>query len=353
MSLDVPSKSSVKRAGKTLIRDDVTELDKHEAMALLSKWRSLHNYPINTFQATLRSKVKRLNLKSPIIAQRLKRTPSIIRKLKRFPAMSLASMQDIGGIRIVLATVEDVYRLHDDILNTKRRYDHHAIVPPHDYIAKPKADGYRSLHQVFKYKSPAYPELDGLLIELQIRTKLQHSWATAVETLGMIEQSSFKTGEGAEDFKRFFKLSSAMFSFKEKQPIVSNLESINIKTIANELVELEKELQVYMKLQSIIVTAKHIEKSSDKSDEYHLMELNLSQHTPTLSLIAFTKSQLSQAESLYKVRELETKDDPNIEVVLISAGNLKDIKKAYPNYFLDTQQFIKNLDKTCKEILAI
>lgn len=351
MSLDVPSKSSVKRAGKILMRETSTDADKIEAMALLSQWRSLHNYPINTFQATLRGKVKRLKLKNPIIAQRLKRTPSIIRKLKRFPAMSLASMQDIGGVRIILSNIDDVYRLHEDILNTKRRFEHQPILPPNDYIKDPKDDGYRSLHQVFKYKSPAYPKLDNLLIELQIRTKLQHSWATAVETLGMIEQSSFKTGEGAEDFKRFFMLSSAMFSYKEKQPILPALASADIKSIAKELVKIEQSLQIYRKLQGLIITAKHIERSSDKSADYQLMELNLANEKPSLSLIAFTKSQLSQAESLYKAREVETANNPNIEVVLISAGNFKEIKKAYPNYFLDTQDFIRNLDSVCKSVL--
>ena len=37
------------------------------------------------------------------------------------------------------------------------------------------------------------------------------------------------------------------------------------------------------------------------------------------------------------------KDDPNIAIVLMSAGALKEIKKAYPNYFLDTTAFLKNI----------
>ncbi len=349
--LPVPSKKQVQKAGKKLAKDSTSTDDFNSAMAILSKWRSLHSYPINTFQATLRGKVKRLGFKAPIIAQRLKRTPSIIRKLQRFPSMSLASMQDIGGIRIVLSSIDDVYRLHSDIVRTGGRSKHEPLLPPYDYIKEPKQDGYRSLHQVFKYRSEQYPELNGLQIELQIRTKLQHAWATAVETLGIIEKSSFKTGEGTDEFKRFFMLASSLFSYKEKQPITPALANTDVTDIANELVSLEQELQIFAKLQGLIVTAKQIETASKNSSEYHLMELDTSKEQPTVSLIAFTQSQLAIAENFYKMREIEIQNKPNIELVLISAGNIKDIKKAYPNYFLDTQAFIKSLNSVCKQVL--
>lgn len=350
MAHNVPSREKVKRAGKTLIKADTTPDEYNQAMAVLSQWRALHSYPINTFQAMLRGKVKRLGFKSPIIAQRLKRTPSIVRKLTRFPSMSLSRMQDIGGIRIVLPTVADVYRLHDDIINAEARFEHEPLLPPSDYIQTPKADGYRSLHQVFKYNSSNAPELNGLFIELQIRTKLQHSWATAVETLGLVEKSSFKTGEGADEFKRFFKLASVLFAHHEKEPVIAELADQSPSTWVEQITALEQELQIYAKLTGLIITAKHIDNVSDKTDEYHIMELDTSGDTPEVSLIAFTKSQLAMAEDFYKMREMATQDQPNTEVVLISAGNLKEIKKAYPNYFLDTQDFIKNLKYICQKL---
>ena len=345
----VPSREKVKKAGKVLIKEDATTDEFNDAMAVLSQWRALHSYTINTFQAMLRGKVKQLGFKSHIIAQRLKRTPSIVRKLNRFPSMSLSRMQDIGGIRIVLPNVNDVYRLHKEIITIKARFDHEPILPPVDYIEKPKDDGYRSLHQVFKYKSTIAPELNGLFIELQIRTKLQHSWATAVETLGLVEKSSFKTGEGAEEFKRFFKLASVLFAHHESQPVMNEFANISFLEIASELITLEQDLQIYAKLTGLIITGKHIETSSVKSNEYHVMELNTSDDKREVSLIAFTKAQLELAEEFYKMREIATQDKPNIEVVLIAAGNLKDIKKAYPNYFLDTQEFIKNLKYICNK----
>lgn len=342
--MDIPSKKQVQKAGKALAKNAQGQ-EFIDSMAILSKWRSLHTYPINTFKALLRNRVKKLGFKSPIIAQRLKRTPSIITKLQRFPNMDLSRMQDIGGLRVVLGNVDDVYRLHQSLING--RHQHTPLVPPADYIATPKDDGYRSLHQVFKYHGHDNPQLNGLFIELQIRTKKQHAWATAVETLGILEKSSFKTGQGTDEFKRFFKLASALFAYDEKQPILKELAGVDIHTIAKELKDIEQALQIFSKLKGLIITAKHIESSNDNG-EYHLMELDSEKHT--VNLLAFNQKQLALAEMFYKAREMETKDIPHIEVVLISAGNLKQVKKAYPNYFLDTQDFIKSLTKICDKL---
>ena len=334
-----PSKKQVQKAGKTLAKTDSTAQEYHDAMAVLSYWRGLHGKPTGAFNALLRKQVTKLSLKNPIIAQRLKRTPSIIKKLQRFPNMSLATMQDIGGLRVVLASIDDVYRLHRAIIKS----NHTPLLPPYDYITRPKDDGYRSLHQVFKYQSKN-EQLNGLAIELQIRTRLQHAWATAVETLGMIEKSSFKTGEWTDDYARFFKLASALFSHHEKSPTLAEFAGVEIGVIASELIALEQKLQIFAKLKGLILTAKQINSFQDKAS-FHLMELDLS--NSTVNLIPFTQGQYELAQSYYKMREIDTKDNPNIELVLISMDSIKDIKKAYPNYFLDTQAFIKSVKQIC------
>lgn len=341
--LYVPTKKDVRKASQVIRSANPDPIELMDAIELLSWWRSLHSYPINTFQAYLRSKVKQAH-PSAIVAQRLKRMPSIITKLQRFPTMQLDRMQDIGGLRVILEKISDVYSLYKSILESKR-FEHQPELPPKDYIKVPKPDGYRSLHQVFKYTNKKHPELNGLRIELQLRTKLQHSWATAVETLGIVEKSSFKTGEGSDHFKCFFKLSSALFSMDEGQPVLEEYRDMHRTDLVKKLTSLEEELQIYTKLKGLALSAKHIESTSKNTDGYHLMELDLGKGQ--ISLIPFSKFQLDSAESLYKAREQATKNNPNISVVLISAGNVKEIKKAYPNYFLDTNSFIKNLKRIC------
>lgn len=96
------SKSQVNRAGGILVAPEAYSLeDQKWAGLVLANWRACHGYPINTFQATLRQKLKVID-DAAIVAQRLKRAPSIIFKLQRFDGMKLARMQDIGGLRAVV-----------------------------------------------------------------------------------------------------------------------------------------------------------------------------------------------------------------------------------------------------------
>ncbi|ANU65340.1 RelA/SpoT domain-containing protein [Turicimonas muris] len=332
----VPSRNSVRKAGKALVQSSDYK-DKEEALKILSNWRAVHAVPINTLQSFLRTKLKSLKFSSPIVAQRLKRTPSIISKLTRFPSMDLDRMQDIGGIRVIVNTIQDVNKLYNELNSSN--FKHQLVLPPNDYIKSPKPDGYRSLHQVVKYKNLKQPKFDDLRIEIQIRTKLQHSWATAVETLGMLEKCSLKSGEGDEKVKTFFKIASALFSMQENSPIVEELENFSKEKLVEKFKALEKELSILRKLEGIAVSAKHIQTVNPKFSGYHVIQLFAD--VGKVRLIAF--DDLSDAESFYSIKEQETKDNQNIDVVLMSAGALKDIKRAYPNYFLDTKDFLKNI----------
>lgn len=339
----VPSKKSVRRAGNVLagLSNDINMTD---AMETLSKWRALHAYPINTLQAYLRGVLKRYKFSGAIVAQRLKRTPSIIEKLKRFETMSLDRMQDIGGVRVIVDNINDVYKLHK-LIKTSKRFKHQLELPPHDYIKAPKEDGYRSLHQVIRYRNETHEELNGLRLEIQIRTRLQHSWATAVETLGMIQKSSIKTGGGDDITRRFFKTASALFALEEKCNMPESFENLTKTEIVRELKTINESTKILTQLSGVAVSAHHIETTTKDYVGYHVLQLFISEHK--VRLTAFKEA--DDAEIFYKTKEIETKDDPNMAIVLMSAGALKDIKKAYPNYFLDTTAFINNIERISRK----
>lgn len=42
----------------------------------------------------------------------------------------------------------------------------------------------------------------------------------------------------------------------------------------------------------------------------------------------------------------------SVQVVLVSAGSIESLKRAYPNYFLDTHEFLKQLDKIIRSKFA-
>ena len=172
---------------------------------VLSNWRACHGYPINTFQATLRQKLRTID-KNAIVAQRLKRAPSVIAKLQRFPTMKLAQMQDIGGLRAVVSSVARVRPLEASYRQSSFK---HGLASSKDYIDTPKPDGYRSIHLVYRYVNHRAPAYNDLLLERQLRTRLQHAWATAVETMGTFLGQALKSGQGERPWREFFEVASA------------------------------------------------------------------------------------------------------------------------------------------------
>lgn len=172
--------SQVDKAGAVLTQEDAELKAWLSAHMLMNRWRLAHGYPVNTFQASLRDKIRRINKKA-LVAQRLKRTPSILAKLKR-SQIKLSRMQDIAGLR---AIVDDMSAVGELVESYKKSRFRHELVKISDYIQWPKESGYRSVHLVYRYKSDKAPYYNGLFVEIQLRTKKQHAWATAVETAGI------------------------------------------------------------------------------------------------------------------------------------------------------------------------
>ena len=129
------TKGQVNRAGQILVNPDAYSIqDRIWADMVLANWRACHGYPINTFQALLRMRLKTID-KNAIVAQRMKRAPSIISKLQRFDGMNLARMQDIGGLRAVVSSVPRVRKLEALYRDSQFK---HTLVSSKDYIAEPK-----------------------------------------------------------------------------------------------------------------------------------------------------------------------------------------------------------------------
>lgn len=339
--------TKINKAGD-LIREAIKEnklqdKDYNLAIEIIEKWRANHVSPLNTLQTHIRNKLKNNN--KIVIAQRLKRMPSIISKIIRFNDMKLSKMQDIGGIRVIVKDIKDIQAVYDKITNSKSK-TFEVKKPPKDYIAFPKRDGYRSLHQIFIYNKDN--KYKGYRLELQIRTELQHAWATCVETIGMINKVSYKTGEGLNDQSReFLKYASALFSILEDQPIIEELQNLSKKEILQRLKELDDKLQIINKLESFCINPKHILNQLSKNAHFVLLELSIGDDDKNQSnkviVTGFSSSFIQEAEIAYKNKEKETKEANNKAVVLVRLEDIKKLKKAYPNYFLDSKKFIKVL----------
>ena len=334
------SRNEVRRVGEFLRQDDRSDIERtKQAFDTLSAWRNAHAIHLNNFNSWIRKKVRR-RYDNVIIAQRLKRFESIEAKLKANPKMQLHRMQDIAGMRAVLTCIKDTYNLFN---RTKSSTGDRNIVHIKDYIQDPKPDGYRSIHLIFKCRSHANPHADDLAVEFQIRTHLQHIWSTAYETLGTVQHTVFKRGEGEEFYKAYFRMVSALFSIAEGQPLLEACRGISKEELIEELRFFEDEYRILQILRGAALIADTIEKYPQGKDAYHVVELD--SLALTAKIYAFTEKERKDAEEYYAKREFETRDEPNISVVQVAVGDVKALRRAYPNYFLDTQTFIYIMEK--------
>lgn len=194
---------------------EVSEDERLHAVDVVTQWRASHARPLDTFRKNLRRRVGR----SGIVAQRLKRLPSIISKLERLPRIWLSEMQDIGGCRVVLPTADDVFIFGAEFVSSRIR---HKLVRYHNYISKPRSTGYRGLHLMYEYDSDRATGWEGLQIEIQLRSQFQHQWATAVETVGAFVGNNLKSNLGHPTWLRFFALMSSVTALREGTSLVPN-----------------------------------------------------------------------------------------------------------------------------------
>jgi putative GTP pyrophosphokinase len=333
------TKSQVNKAGEILI--DVQNRPPEEgtwAVDVLANWRACHGYPMNTFQATLRKKLKTVD-ENAIVAQRLKRAPSIVLKLLRFEGMKLARMQDIGGLRAVVSSLARVKKLETAYRDAKFK---HELVSSKDYIDQPKQDGYRSIHLIYKYNNENAADYNGLHLELQLRTRLQHAWATAVETMGTFLGQALKSGQGEAQWREFFVKASAALAIVERTSPVPGFENRSDADVFREVATSQRKLRVLDKLRGFAVAADQITTVRGQG-AYHLIVLDSAKRA--VRVTPFPIARLEQANVEYAQIEQRTKAGEPIEAVLVSAGPVDALRKAYPNYFLDTEEFITQVEK--------
>ena len=337
------SKKQVARAGD-ILRDGTSSIsERNFANKILSNWRAVHSYPINTFQATLRAKLKNID-STALVAQRLKRAPSIIAKLKRFEGMKLSRMQDIGGLRAVVKDLNKVYALRDNYKGSRFSHD---LVGEKDYIDSPKETGYRGIHLIYRYKNKQVAKYDGLHIELQMRTRIQHAWATSVETMGTFLDHALKSSEGPDEWLKFFALTGSAFAHYENCNPVPGYEHLSkLETYASVMEEAHR-LEVIDRLQAFTIAAQSI--TNDKQGgSYHIVILRTKEKT--VEIESFGRRKLAEANERYSEYEAMIEGGEEIQVVLVATGSIDSLRQAYPNYFLDTHEFVQLLYKIEQEV---
>jgi putative GTP pyrophosphokinase len=220
MSVDAAfSKKHVNRCGKA-VRDSVRSPGEIgdddeaawsqllEAVDVIDWWRAQHAKPLARVNAGLRYYVRKAGATQQNVTQRLKRFATIVDKLDRHPRMALTTMEDIGGVRVVLDTQRQV----DFVVTQLRHQPRWTLRRVREYIEGrdpgPRSDGYRAVHVVV--------ERDGHFIEVQVRTPWQDVWAQSVEEDTRRLRAGLKFGQGPADLREYYVMTSEFFAMRER-----------------------------------------------------------------------------------------------------------------------------------------
>ena len=319
------SKKQIIKLGEKLSKSegevDIEDLNK------LQEYRKSFKEPLSDIFEVLRNLSIKIDSTS-IVTYRIKRINTIINKLRRFASnpngrMSLDNIGDIAGCRCILKTEEQVYRLRDLLI---KKYgncisDH----TKHDYIQKPKEDGYRSLHLYIKH--PQHNKK----IEIQLRTTEHHNWATLVEIIDLIFGTKIKEGgKEKEQLKKF------LFLFSHKDSLIEE-EII-------ELINIEQKNKIYKNICSVFqknhLNVRKQWLSREKKGCYYVIEASSS--TMTSSIENFLNYE--DAENAYYDKYISNKES-NIVLTYLRDVNFTQLSKAYANYILTIHAFFDDYRK--------
>jgi hypothetical protein len=310
------------------------------AWGVIENWRTSHGLPLNVFQAGLRSRAKRVD-EEFIVAQRMKRISSVMNKLHREPTMKLSQMQDLGGCRVILPDINAVDTLYGMYRGDEPLLSGEGSLKCHDYIRGPKDDGYRGIHIVGRYcpRIKSREPWNGHRIEIQLRSRLQHAFATTVETVTTFTREPLKFGAGPAKWRRFFALMGSALALREATPLVRGTPT-DATELVRELREVTRTLKVRQRLQGWTDAVRALPRKNVEGFKWLLLVLNLDQNTVKV------RGYSNRREASKVIAEIEQSKNEDLDAVLVWVRSVSDLRAAYPNYYADTREFIEALGYT-------
>jgi len=289
------------------------------------------------------------------MAKRLKRTPSIVNKLKILRGkLQLTTMNDIAGCRVILSNKKKVYKLKKLLL--KKTVFELRI----DYIQTPRDSGYRSLHLIGKFSNE---NQNTHYVELQIRTLVQHYWATAVEIVDLFTNQSIKSNMGNKQWEAWFQHLSELFAIFEENPYLhsSNVE-LNAKHYKDAFIQdrnealnfslfqiysLNKKLNIIKKFQlftkSINIANEQLKNITQKGFVLIVID-QLEDNRYSINSEFFLETEFKKANEKYLEAEKNTLNSNHYVTAFVATNAIGGIREAYPNYFADSTNFLEYLE---------
>lgn len=184
------SKTQIDKLGERLKKGDISQDD----LRLLDAYRRSF---ADASDAVLR--IIRKDLKLEPTERLAKSTTSISEKLRR-ESIRLTQIQDIAGCRLIVPDMANQDRV---VQSLQTVFESTSTV---DRRQKP-SHGYRAVHVIVSHL--------GKMVEIQVRTELQHLWAEFSEKAADLVGSEFKYGGGDKELQKVFQDLSSILAQAE------------------------------------------------------------------------------------------------------------------------------------------
>lgn len=326
--MNKPSKSQLDRAGRILSDkereyDDVAlELD-----VAFEDFRRDHLSPLTNLTLILQDWLSAYD-KSYYIAQRLKRKPQILRKLRRL-SVRLTQLQDIGGCRIIVESNSDVNELITFIERRLKSQPGYELVRSTDYRELGRdITGYRAYHLIL--------QIDGYFLELQLRSKIQHYWSESIERTSVIYGYHLKEQEGDQVVINYFKAFSDSLHTLEQGRKLSAADEMDLEAMrqASEdiisIYDSERILASYVN-EDIVKTLAEKESQYPAGLKNWILVFNWNDgNFVTWDIVGRDPG---QAVAAYQRYERQFLSQDKFEVVMIGSSDISTVKHTHSHYF--------------------
>ena len=304
MILDITSLSQkqINKSGKRF-RDSIQEDNDYE---ILEQFKKSYDEILIKYSSEVSELLTSQNFNF-VMAGRLKRTSSIIRKLQRpnNHGMDLTRMSDISGTRIIvqdLKTQNNIISKIKDNFNLDREYDY-----------RKSEQNYRSVHLVIKDDKNKY-------FEIQIRTLAQQTWADESEEFGEHAKQGFYSDQVGEYLSM---LSDIVYK-------IDNKIDYNLDKIDNHLYDLKSPIKGKYQ---IIQNEFNMKFNLFEKPNYYLIVYDSLDST----LVSKDNFELDEKDKIFELYKYKSKilDENRFEIIFfVSSLGDNVLRVSHPRFFI-------------------
>jgi hypothetical protein len=165
-----------------------------------------------------------------------------------------------------------------------------------------------------------------------------------VETVDIFTKQALKTSAGDPEWDEFFRLMASYIAIRERKPCVPDTPTDRAELMARIKV-CEKHLHVLQRLRDYRQIAEQhdtefVKITHEPKPDYYTLQVVPSERM--IYITAYKEQDLAKAEEMYLEMERDAaSQQSDADAVLVSVDKLINLKKAYPNYYGDTDKFME------------